>query len=262
LHAGLPVADRIDAALAEAQRTGGIWNAEYRVEPPAGHLHAGETRWVAVEGSIVRNSRGTVAGLLGVTRDVTERKRTERALAERDLQLAMAGKSARVGTFSYDVDTGKMQISAGYAAIHGFPDGTTEIACRQWQVCLRPEDLARWEELQSLTFSQRRREYSWEYRIGRPEGEVRWIEARVFVLYDCDGRAQRLVGVDIDITSRKKAEEHQRTLLAELDHRVKNVLARVCAIIALTPKADTSLADYVVGLDERIKYRWQEPMNC
>ena len=48
---------RIDAALAEAQRTGGIWNAEYRVEHPAGHLHAGETRWVAVEGSIVRDAR-------------------------------------------------------------------------------------------------------------------------------------------------------------------------------------------------------------
>ena len=125
---------RIDAALAEAQRTGGIWNAEYRVEHPAGHPHAGETRWVAVEGSIVRDPHGAAAGLLGVTRDITERKRTERALAERSLQLAIAGKSARVGSFAYDVDTEKMQISAGYAAIHGFPDGTTEIARTQWQL--------------------------------------------------------------------------------------------------------------------------------
>jgi PAS domain S-box-containing protein len=244
---------RIDAAIAEAQSTGGLWNAEYRVEHPNGHLHAGETRWVAVEGSIVLNDRGTAVGLLGVTRDVTERKRTEQALAERNLQLAIAGKSGRVGTFAYDVDKEKMQISAGFAAIHGFPDGTNEIACRQWQLGVHPEDLVQWEELRSLTFSERRREYSWEYRSVRPEGEVRWIEARVFVSYGRDGRAQRVVGVDIDVTNRKHAEEHQRTLNAELDHRVKNMLATVSAIIIQTPKVNSSLADYVAGLDKRIK---------
>ena len=244
---------RIDAALAQAQCTGAIWNAEYRVTPPTGHLHAGETRWVAVEGSIVRDTRGTAVGLLGITRDITERKRTERTLAERNLQLAIAGKSGLVGTFAFDFDDReKMQISAGFATIHGFPDGTTEVACREWQLGVHPQDLVRWEELRRLAFRERRTDYSWEYRIGRPEGEVRWVEARVFVSYDSDGRAQRVVGVDIDITSRKKAEEHQRTLLAELDHRVKNVLATVSAIIVQTPKANSSLADYVVGLGERI----------
>jgi PAS domain S-box-containing protein len=68
---------RIDAALAEAQRTGGVWNAEYRVVPPPNHPHAGETRWVAVESSIMRDLQGAPVGLLGVTRDITERKRAE-----------------------------------------------------------------------------------------------------------------------------------------------------------------------------------------
>ncbi len=244
---------RIDAALAEAQRSGGIWNAEYRVKHPAGHLHAGETRWVAVEGTIVRDTRGTALGLLGVTRDITERKRTEQALAERNLQLAIAGKSARVGSFAYDVDTEKMQISAGYAAIHGFSDGTTEIARSRWQLGVHPEDLMRWEELRRRAFRERWQEYSGEYRLVGSSGEVRWIEARVFVSYGSDGRAQRVVGVDIDVTTRKHAEEHQRTLNAELDHRVKNMLATVSAIIIQTPKVNSSLADYVAGLDERIK---------
>ena len=71
----------------------------------------------------MRNSDGSAAALLGVTRDITERKRTEQALADRNLQLAMAGKSALVGTFAYDADTEKMQISAGYAAILASPMG-------------------------------------------------------------------------------------------------------------------------------------------
>ena len=201
---------RIDAAVTEAHRTSGLWNTEYRVDHPAGHPYAGETRWVAVEGSIVRNSDGSAAGLLGVTRDITERKRTEQALADRNLQLAMAGKSALVGTFAYDADTEKMQISAGYAAIHGFPDGTTEISCRQWQLGVQPDDLVRWDELRDRAFRERQREYGWEYRLVRSNGEVRWIELRVFISYQCDGRPQRTVGVDIDITTRKRGEEQQQ----------------------------------------------------
>ena len=68
---------RIDAALAKAQHTGGVWTAEYRVMPPPDQPHAGEMRWVAVEGSIVRDTRGTPVRLLGVTRDITERKAEE-----------------------------------------------------------------------------------------------------------------------------------------------------------------------------------------
>ena len=111
----------------------------------------------------------------------------------------------------------------------------------------------RWEELRRRAFRERWQEYSGEYRLVGSSGEVRWIEARVFVSYGSDGRAQRVVGVDIDVTTRKHVEEHQRTLNAELDHRVKNMLATISAIIIQTPKVNSSLADYVAGLDERIK---------
>jgi len=75
----------------------------------------------------------------------------------------------------------------------------------------------------------------------------------VFVWHASDGRPLRAVGVDIDVTARKRADEQQRILNAELDHRVKNVLATVSAIIIQTPKAEISLTDFVVRLDARIK---------
>jgi two-component sensor histidine kinase len=61
-----------------------------------------------------------------------------------------------------------------------------------------------------------------------------------------------VVGVNIDITERKRAEQHQRALNAELDHRVKNVLATVSAIIAQTQEATSSRVDFVAGLNNRI----------
>src|SRR5262249_16985803 len=85
------------------------------------------------------------------------------------------------------------------------------------------------------------------------DGEVRWIERRSLISYDGDGRPQRAVGVIIDVTERKQAEEHRKILNAELDHRVKNVLATVCAIILQTQRADASTADFVASVDRRVK---------
>ena len=196
---------------------------------------------------------GAVVGVVSMKLDISERKRAERALAERNVQLSLAGKAALVGSFAYDVDTEIIQISAGYAAIHGFPDGTIEIKRSQWQAGVHPEDRVRVEELRSRAFRHRWDEYAADYRVVRTSGEVRWIESRSFVSYCNDGQPLRVVGVNIDATERKRAEEHQRTLLAELDHRVKNVLATVSAIITQTPKANSSLADFVTALDDRIK---------
>jgi PAS domain S-box-containing protein len=70
---------RIDAALANAKRSGGKWNVEYRVLPPLDHAHAGETRWVSFESSIVPGRKGAPVGVLGVTRDITERKWADQA---------------------------------------------------------------------------------------------------------------------------------------------------------------------------------------
>jgi PAS domain S-box-containing protein len=199
------------------------------------------------------NAAGEVIGASKILQDITERKKAQVILVERTMQLALAGKAARVGSFAYDIDTERMQVSTGYAAIHGLPDGTTEIACSEWQLGVHPDDRARWEALRSRAHHERSAEYSWEYRIVRPGGEIRWIEARVFVSYDGDGHPQRAVGVDIDVTARKRAEEQLRTLNAELDHRVKNVLATVSAIAAQTRGSSRSVDDYAATLESRIQ---------
>jgi PAS domain S-box-containing protein len=199
------------------------------------------------------DSEGRLVRIKGLTRNISERKTAELALAERTLQMALAERAALVGSLAYDVETEIMQVSAGYAAIHGFPAGTTEVARSKWLASVHPEDRTRLNELRERAFRKRASEYSLDYRIVRSGGEVRWIDARIFVSYQADGSPKRVVGVDIDVTGRKRAEEHQRALVAELDHRVKNVLATVSTVAAHTMDTSSSMAHFVAALDGRIR---------
>jgi two-component sensor histidine kinase len=105
----------------------------------------------------------------------------------------------------------------------------------------------------SEAFHEWRREYNVEYRIVRPGGEIRWVETRCFIAYNGVGYPKRVVGVSIDVTERKRVQEQQRALLAELDHRVKNTLATVSAIVGQTRDGSGSMVDFVTALEGRIR---------
>jgi PAS domain S-box-containing protein len=199
------------------------------------------------------NEQGEVVGVVSMKLDISERKKAELTLAERNIQLALAGKAVLVGSFAYHTDIEIMQISEGYAAIHGFPEGTTEIRRSECLATAHPDDIGRVEQSRSDAFRECRREYSVEYRIIRPDGEMRWVETRCFTNYGGEGRPHRVVGVCIDVTERKRVEEQQGKLVAELDHRVKNVLATVQAVAAQTMQAATSMEHFVAALDGRIR---------
>ena len=213
----------------------------------------GQVRWIESRVLISYNQAGKPVRRIGAEIDVTERKQAEQALAERNIQLALAAKAGLVGTYAYDTDTEIMQISEGYAAIHGFPEGTSEIARSECLAGVHPDDLGRVERLRNEALRERRREYNVEYRIIRPGGELRWVETRCFLSFADTGHPYRVVGVSIDITERKRAEEHLQAMNAELDHRVKNVLATASAVAAQTLNASSSLEHFVAAFDGRLR---------
>ena len=89
-----------------------------------------------------------------------------------------------------------------------------------------------------------------EFRVLRPNGEVRWCAGTAAATFDESGRLIWLSGVTADITERKRAEERQILLAGEVDHRARNVVAVVQSIMRLT-RAD-NIDDYIAALDGRI----------
>jgi two-component sensor histidine kinase len=254
--------DSVMARFWLAVRTAATFRFEFRLKSNA-------PRWVTAEGSIVRNTDGQPVQVRGITHDITERKKAELALAERDAQLWLAGKAGRVGSFAIDLHTGEVQNSLGYATLYGLPDGTKQFPLDEWRRRVHPDDLGRIDALRRQAFAEQRSEYNTECRIVVPDGGVRWIETRALASYDSSGRPTRVVGVDIDITERKRAEEQQNLLIAELDHRVKNVLASVAVVARRTSEGKGSTKEFIDALERRIqsmadahdllsRNRWQE----
>jgi len=185
-----------------AVQRGETFRNEFRIICPDGKV-----RWLlSMGGAVYDATTGKPSRILGNNVEITERKEAEIALAERNMQLALAGKVGRVGTYAYDVNAEKLQVSEGYAALHGLPEGTTQMTRSEWRARVHPEDLGRVEHAHDQAVADKRREYSVEYRIVRSCGEVRWTERRCLISYDGGARPRRVVGVIIDMTERKRAE--------------------------------------------------------
>lgn len=208
--------------------------------------------WANLTVGCVRKLDNAVDYFISVIQDITDRKQAEARLAERNAQLDLAHKAARVGSYTYDVVARRMRISRASAAIYDLSLNTVEITSEQWCARVHRDDIQRLRAEHIRAFKERRRELVNEFRFVRPGGEVKWIEARSLIAYDDAGRAERMTGVYIDVTERRKNEDHKNLLIAELDHRVKNVLACVAAVAQRSRQCSRSADEFLDVLNGRI----------
>ena len=191
---------------------------------------------------------------MGVNIDITRRKWADAALSERNAQLDLAGKIAGVGSFAVDFSTNIIHLSPGCAALFGLPENATTMSREEARMHVHPDDLVRLDTVRNNALRNRESELVAQYRVIRPDsGATRWVEARSLTSYSNHGRPLRMVGVAIDFTAHKQAEDHKSLLLAELDHRVKNTLASVSAMAEQTRVSSSSIDEFLDMLRGRIR---------
>jgi PAS domain S-box-containing protein len=170
------------------------------------------------------------SGLSVYFRDISERKRMEQDLRERDEILTLAERSAEIGVWDVDLATGMVRATPQFFRILGLEPADGLVPLEALRAVRHPEDRERVVQGFKDALASGADSYEMEYRIIRPDGQVRWIFGRGRVVRDAGGRAKRYSGVDIDITERKRLEEHQKLLVGELSHRVKNTIAVIQSI--------------------------------
>jgi len=162
--------------------------------------------------------------------DITERAEAERAMRRSQQRLDLAVEAHGIGVFDWHIPSGKVVWNREEETVLGLAPGSFGGDIAEWRRQLLPEDLARMEAEMGAAMAARQETLQFEFRIRRPDGAVRWVEGAARFLYQPDGKPHRMVGTNMDVTERKMAEQHQRLLINELNHRVKNTLAIVQGI--------------------------------
>jgi PAS domain S-box-containing protein len=170
-------------------------------------------------------------------------------LLESEQRRSMAIAAGKMGSWDWDWVNGDWMWDDGQYRIFGVTPETFNVTPANVQALLHPEDVDQFRKAVA-EFNTGTRAYEVEFRIQRPDGEVRWCVGTAAATIDHGGRVVRVSGVTVDITERKRAEERQNLLAREVDHRAKNALALAQSIVRLTRAED--VRTYVGAVEGRI----------
>jgi PAS domain S-box-containing protein len=173
--------------------------------------------------------------------------RSRASRPERADFLSAAMHAARMGAFHFDVENNRLAYSDELLALFGIDKSQFGGTIEAVEALKHPDDIAHCRE--ALAASER---LDHEFRIIRPDGEVRWIHARGNIVRRPDGTPIEVYGVKVDITERKRAEEHHQMLLAELNHRMRNSLAQMGLIVERSRASADSVDAFATALTDRL----------
>jgi PAS domain S-box-containing protein len=170
-------------------------------------------------------------------------------LLESEQRRSLALAAGRMGSWDWDWINRDWMWDEGQFRIFGVDPQAFKVDPENVQALLHPDDV---NELRDAVaqFDKGVKSYETEFRIVRPDGEVRWLFGTAAATLDKTGRVIRVSGVTVDITERKRAEERQNLLTREVDHRAKNALALAQSIVRLT--RGESVKAYMQAVEGRI----------
>lgn len=198
-------------------------------------------------------------GLLGLTvifQDISEARQIREALRNSERRLQFAQVSARLGSWEWNLKTNELWWADGIWLLHGRNIGSVEPTFENWLGFIHAEDRdAVQRTLQNALAGKG--DYEAEYRTTFPDGSVHWIGARGRAIFDEAGQPERMLGIAMDVTNNKLAEDALRKseklaaagrLAATIAHEINNPLEAVTNLLyllRLNDKWDDNARSYV-----------------
>jgi PAS domain S-box-containing protein len=202
--------------------------------------------------------RATLIDLAALVMDELARDAEVAAAHEQSLfdqeRVDLALSAAGLAPYEWAPSLGPVVLSEGLRAMIGWDEARgASTDWRELRAVMHPEDADKViTDARAALIGEGR--YRTELRLIRPlDGRVMWIASAGVLVTASEGRPERVIGVIQDITARKTEEEERETLVAELDHRVKNVLAAVQSLAAQSARKASSLESFLKTFAGRLK---------
>ncbi|MCS6944006.1 MAG: PAS domain-containing protein, partial [Sutterellaceae bacterium] len=192
-------------------------DTEFRVLRPDGTV-----AWLMTRGRLDAGSAQRPARVIGIVFDITARKQAEEQAREMAGWLRLATASVGIGLWYRNLDEPRPHWDEQTYRIFGLDPGSGPPSVEQWLAMVLPEDRAR---IAALDYDRvpAGTTLSFEYRIRRPDGEVRHLQSRRACLYDASGRPLRVYGAVIDVTDHTLARSERDALLKRMQIIVESV---------------------------------------
>ncbi|MBD2293428.1 PAS domain-containing protein [Anabaena sphaerica FACHB-251] len=155
------------------------------------------------------DQQGKVEGFVALVSDITQPKQAEETLRQSEERLRIAQQAANAGVWDWDIVTNQVTWSDEYYLLYGLERGTIQPSYEHWlfSIVEQDRDLVDQATRKALANST---DLNVEFRILHPIRGERWLTAIGQTFYDDNGQSQRMTGIALDITKRKRAEEALR----------------------------------------------------
>jgi PAS domain S-box-containing protein len=224
---------------------------EYRIIRPSD----GAVRWIRAHGAAVFEpaADGTeqATRYIGTIQDVTEHKLAEEGLRDSEARLRVALEAGRMAVWDYDVAGDRVAPSAELNAMLGFA-ADARPGVEELRAGFFPGERERMKQIGRAAWERGERFFEAEFQYRRPDGAEPWFLLRAEIKTNPLGVPDRVLGVLLDISERKRAEERQQLLVNELNHRVKNTLATVQSIASQTLRNAATPEDAQDAIESRL----------
>jgi PAS domain S-box-containing protein len=152
--------------------------------------------------------QGRTSGFVVLVQDITRLKQVEEELRAKQERLKLAQAAARVGNFEWNIQTNVNIWSKELEALYGLKPGEFGDSYEEWRRWIHPDDIAQAEA--DVQNALKTGELYTDWRIIWTDGSIHWLHARARVFFDDAGNPLRMLGVNVDISDRKRVEETLR----------------------------------------------------